>query len=97
MIDGELYVRTQTPDKAIFAYRASDTHVISLTHYACVTDTCVYIKGWNGSIGKIGRGITRPANEEEIQFFVDRLRIHGFYYNKPNRRVINSRTGDLII
>lgn len=95
MIDGELYVRTS--DKVIFAYRAGDTNVISLTHYACVTDTCVYIKGWNGSIGRINQGDTRPANEAEIEFFVDRLRVNGFYYNKPNRRVINSITGELII
>ena len=96
MIDGELYVRTS--DNAIFAYRASDVlHECSLTHYACVLDNCVYVKGWNGSMGRINRGETRPANETEIESFIDKLRIQGFYYNRPNRRVINSITGYLII
>lgn len=96
MIDGEIYVRIDG-EKAIFAYRSNSENCSSLTHYACATEHNVYIKGRNGSCGRISKGETRPANEYEIEFFVNKLNIHGFYYNKPNRRVINIVTGELII
>lgn len=95
MIDGEIYIRT-SPPIAIFAYRNNTELCSSLTHYACVMSDCVYIKGLNGSSGRICRGDVRPAHEEEIEFFVEKLNRHGFYYNKSNRRVINILTGDLI-
>lgn len=96
MIYGEIYTRTGL-SKAIFAYRKSNESTPgSLTHYACVASSSIFIKGYNGSSGRICRGDVRPAHEEEIELFVEKLNMHGFYYNKSNRRVINILTGELI-
>lgn len=95
MIDGEIYIRTSTPI-AIFAYRNNTELCSSLTHYACVMSDCVYIKGLNGSSGRIYTGETKLAREDEIEVFVNQLYRRGFHYNKANRRVIKILTGELI-
>lgn len=95
MIDEEIYVRTDYPI-AIFAYRHITESIRSLTHYACVINNSFYIKGYDGSTGRISHGRTREATEAEVECFMNKLHSNGFHYNKANKRVIQISTGELL-
>lgn len=98
MIDGEIYTRTANGD-AIFAYRYDADYLdegYSITHYACVMGSNVYVRNYDGSHGLICDGPTRIATEQEIERFVDALREYGFHYNKANKKVRNISTGELL-
>ena len=98
MIDGEIYTRLGSK-QAVFAYR-DDSIVnsnLTITHYASVTfEGNVYIKGIDGSNGRINGGLVRPARDYEIEFFVNKLRDRGYHYNKSNKKVIHISTGRLL-
>lgn len=100
MIDGEIYTREcGIMFDAIFAYRYDAEYLdsgCSITHYACVMGSDVFVRNYDGSHGIIGYGPTRIATEQEIEKFVDALREYGFHYNKANKKVININTGELL-
>lgn len=94
MIEGELYVLTDSP-KCVFACKRESIETIY--HYACVNSYDeVKIPGIGLSIGALTRESTRIANDEERSRFYEYLHEAGYHYNMANRKVINIRTGELV-
>ena len=94
MIDGELYVLTESP-KCVFAFKSKSERTIY--HYACVNSRNeVRIPGIGLAFGTLNFQSTRIANDEERSRFYEYLHESGYHYNIANRKVINVITRELV-
>lgn len=95
MIDGEIYTLCRD-NKVVFAYRdaslsSANTHYIGVNSFNEVKRHCD-----GHSVGAMGAGDTRLANEDEIARFKRLLKEEDYYWNKANKKVIRISTGEIL-
>lgn len=95
MIDGEIYTLCRDT-KVVFAYRETDWYRAN-PHYIGVNSYNEVKRYGDGhTIGDMGEGDTRLANEDEIARFKRLLAEADYHWNKSNKKVIRISTGKIL-
>lgn len=95
MIDGEIYTLCRDT-KVVFAYRETDWYRDN-PHYIGVNSYNEVKRYGDGhTIGDMGEGDARLANEDEIARFKRLLAEADYHWNKSNKKVIRISTGKIL-